>query len=59
MGAVELRIAPEASPFRDDADFDGPGAWKNHFFGNMVQDSICQKYVRHFKENVRFRPLKP
>ena len=26
VGAVKFRIAPEASPFRDDVDFDGPGA---------------------------------
>ena len=26
MGALALRIAPKASVFRDDADFDGPGA---------------------------------
>ena len=32
MGAVNWRIAPEASPFRDDADFDGPGAWKKTTF---------------------------
>ena len=31
VGAVEFRIAPEASPFRDDADFDGPELGKTLF----------------------------
>ena len=30
MGSVKFRIAPEASVFRDDAYFDGPGAQKYH-----------------------------
>ena len=32
MGAVKIRIDPEASPFRGDAYFEGPGAQKNTFF---------------------------
>ena len=31
MGAVKIRIGPEASVFRGDAYFDGPGAQKYHF----------------------------
>ena len=36
MGAVEIRIAPEASPFRGDAYFEGLGAQKNHFWKNLI-----------------------
>ena len=35
MGAVEFRIAAEASPFRGDADLEGLGAQKNHALKNM------------------------
>ena len=31
MGDVNFKIVPEASVFRDDAYFDGPGAQKDHF----------------------------
>ena len=31
MGAVKIRIDLEASPFRGDAYFEGPGAQKKHF----------------------------
>ena len=31
MGDVNFKIVPEASVFRGDADFDGPGAQKYHF----------------------------
>ena len=31
VGAVKIRIGPEASVFRGDAYFDGPGAQKYHF----------------------------
>ena len=31
MGDVNFQIVPEASVFRGDADFDGPGAQKGHF----------------------------
>ena len=31
MGDVIFKIVPEASVFRGDADFDGPGAQKYHF----------------------------
>ena len=36
MGAVKIRIDPEASPFRGDAYFEGPGAQKNHFLNNRT-----------------------
>ena len=36
MGAVEIRIAPEASPFRGDAYFEGLGAQKNHCWKNHI-----------------------
>ena len=36
MGAVEIRIAPEASPFRGDAYFEGLGAQKKHFWKNQI-----------------------
>ena len=32
MGAVNLKIVPEASVFRGDAYYDGPGAQKYHFW---------------------------
>ena len=31
MGDVNFKIVPEASVFRGDAYFDGPGAQKDHF----------------------------
>ena len=31
MGAVNFKIVPEASVFRGDAYYDGPGAQKYHF----------------------------
>ena len=31
MGDVNFKIVPEASVFRGDADFEGPGAQKYHF----------------------------
>ena len=36
MGAVEFRIAPEASPFRGDAYFEGLGAQKNHVWKSRL-----------------------
>ena len=36
MGAAEIRIAPEASPFRGDAYFEGLGAQKHHFWKNRI-----------------------
>ena len=36
MGAVEIRIAPEASPFRGDASCEGLGAQKNHCWKNLI-----------------------
>ena len=32
MGDVNFKIVPEASVFRGDADFEGPGAQKYHFW---------------------------
>ena len=50
MGDVNFKIVPEASVFRGDADFDGPGAQKYHFwrkrlfwkifFKNIVSNNI-------------------
>ena len=31
MGDVNFKIVPEASVFRGDADFEGPGAQNYHF----------------------------
>ena len=44
MGAVEIRIAPEASPFRGDADFDGPGAWGITTFRKIWFLIFCRKF---------------
>ena len=35
MGDVNFKIVPEASVFRGDAYFDGPGAQKYHFWRKM------------------------
>ena len=45
MGAVEIRIAPEASPFRGDAYFEGLGAQKRHFGNNrFFFENVFQTY---------------
>ena len=50
MGAVNWRIAPEASPFRDDVDFDGPGAWEKTTFRKMLFfENMARKY---FPKNI-------
>ena len=43
MGAVKIRIYPEASPFRSDAYFECPGAQKNHFLNTRTFLKICFK----------------
>ena len=45
MGAVKIRIDPEASPFRGDAYFEGPGAQKNHFLNNRTFLKIMFKHI--------------
>ena len=52
MGAVKIRIDPEASPFRGDAYVEGPGAQTNHFLNNRTFLKICFKNVVRKK---RFR----
>ena len=47
MGAVKIRIDPEASPFRGDAYFEGPGAQKNHFLNDMT-------FLEIFSEKIVF-----
>ena len=54
MGAVKIRIDPEASPFRGDAYFEGPGAQTNHFLNNMIFLNIFFK--NSFRTN-RFRDI--
>ena len=49
MGDVNFKIVPEASVFRDDAYFDGPGAQKYHFrikmlFGKYVSNIFPETY---------------
>ena len=49
MGDVNFKMVPEASVFRDDAYFDGPGAQKDHFrrksfFGKYVAKLCSEKY---------------
>ena len=44
MGAVEIRIAPEASPFRGDAYFEGLGAQKIIFVRIGFFEHMLQKY---------------
>ena len=47
MGDVNLKIVPEASVFRGDADFDGPGAQKYHFLRKKTYWKILfKKYFR-------------
>ena len=62
MGDVNFKIVPEASVFRGDAYFDGPGAQKNHFwrilrFGkiifkhtfpekNIFSENMFEKYIQ-------------
>ena len=45
MGAIKIRIDPEASPFRGDAYFEGPGAQKNHFLNNKTFLKIFFKHI--------------
>ena len=45
MGDVIFKIVPEASVFRDDAYFDGPGAQKYHFRRKMFFWKICFKII--------------
>ena len=54
MGAVKIRIDPEASPFRGDAYFEGPGAQKNHFLNNRTVLKIC---FTHMFRKKRFRDI--
>ena len=49
MGDVNFKIVPEASVFRGDADFDGPGAQKYHFrrksfFWEIFSKIFSEKY---------------
>ena len=50
MGAVKIRIDPEASPFRGDAYFEGPGAQKNLFLNNRTFLKVFFKNM--FRKNV-------
>ena len=45
MGDVNLKIVPEASVFRGDADFDGPGAQKYHFWRKRPFRKIFFKHI--------------
>ena len=45
MGAVKIRIDPEASPFRGDAYFEGPGAQKNRFLNTRTFLNIFFKHI--------------
>ena len=49
MGDVNFKIVPEASVFRGDAYFDGPGAqkyhfWRKRFFGKYFSKISSEKY---------------
>ena len=52
MGDVNFKIVPEASVFRGDADFDGPGAQKYHFWRKrrfwktLFEHIFSKKYFR-------------
>ena len=52
MGAVNFKIVPEASVFRGDADFDGPGAQKYHFRRKNVLENIFKNIFRFFLGNI-------
>ena len=45
MGDVNFKIDPEASVFRDDAYFDGPGAQKYHFWRKRLFWKIFFKHI--------------
>ena len=45
MGDVIFKIVPEASVFRGDADFDGPGAQKYHFWRKRPFWKRCFKNI--------------
>ena len=45
MGDVNFKIVPEASVFRDDAYFDGPGAQKYHFRRKMFFGKYMCVYI--------------
>ena len=50
MGDVNFKIVPEASVFRGDADFDGPGAQKYHFwikrpFWKIFFENMFSKHI--------------
>ena len=54
MGDVNFKIVPEASVFRGDADFDGPGAQKYHFWRKRPFWKIFFKHM--FSKNI-FRDI--
>ena len=55
MGAVNFKIVPEASVFRGDAYYDGPGAQKYIFWRKKAfLDNVFQKYF--LEENI-FRDI--
>ena len=45
MGEVKIRIDPEASPFRGDAYFEGPGAQKKHFLNTWTFLNLFFKHI--------------
>ena len=50
-GGCEIRIAPEASPFRGDAYFEGLGAQTKHFWKNLI---FLNMYFKHIFLNMLF-----
>ena len=50
MGDVNFKIVPEASVFRGDAYFDGPGAQKYHFWRKRLFWKIFVKNI--FSKNI-------
>ena len=48
MGDVNLKIVPEASVFRGDADFEGPGAQKYHFWRFLRFWNMMFKHMSRF-----------
>ena len=57
MGAVKIRIVPEASVFRGDAYFDGPGAHQYHFWRKRRFLKICFKNIfsKHIFRDIFFQ----
>ena len=59
MGDVNFKIVPEASVFRGDAYFDGPGAQKYHFWRKRLFWKIFFKNIlwKKYFQNIFFKKM--